>query len=62
LGEKWVSNKWIREFSQEFRRPCLLDPNVWRTVLNASPPTLWINLHVLRRTFWCEHTRCIFCI
>jgi prolyl 4-hydroxylase len=28
LGEKWVSNKWIREFSQEFRRPCLLDPNV----------------------------------
>jgi len=28
LGEKWVANKWIREFSQEFRRPCSLDPNV----------------------------------
>eukprot|EP00794_Sanderia_malayensis_P017572 gene17572-19324_t len=24
LGEKWVANKWIREFGQEFRRRCAL--------------------------------------
>lgn len=24
IGEKWVANKWIREFGQEFRRPCEL--------------------------------------
>lgn len=24
LGSKWVSNKWIRERGQEFRRPCML--------------------------------------
>lgn len=23
LGNKWVSNKWIHEFGQEFRRPCV---------------------------------------
>jgi len=22
VGTKWVSNKWIRESGQEFRRPC----------------------------------------
>jgi prolyl 4-hydroxylase len=22
LGNKWVANKWIYEFDQEFRRPC----------------------------------------
>jgi prolyl 4-hydroxylase len=22
IGEKWVANKWIREFGQEFNRPC----------------------------------------
>lgn len=25
-GSKWVSNKWIHEVGQEFRRPCGLDP------------------------------------
>lgn len=23
LGSKWVANKWIHEYEQEFRRPCL---------------------------------------
>lgn len=23
-GSKWVSNKWIHEYGQEFRRPCAL--------------------------------------
>lgn len=23
LGSKWVANKWLYEFGQEFRRPCL---------------------------------------
>ncbi|KAI6189236.1 Prolyl 4-hydroxylase alpha-related protein PH4 [Aphelenchoides besseyi] len=27
-GVKWVSNKWIHERGQEFRRPCALDPEV----------------------------------
>jgi len=22
LGSKWVANKWIHEYGQEFRRPC----------------------------------------
>lgn len=26
VGTKWVSNKWIHERGQEFRRPCELDP------------------------------------
>ncbi|XP_054711189.1 prolyl 4-hydroxylase subunit alpha-1-like isoform X2 [Uloborus diversus] len=26
-GSKWVSNKWIHEHGQEFRRPCGLSPN-----------------------------------
>ncbi|KAG0701730.1 Prolyl 4-hydroxylase subunit alpha-1 [Chionoecetes opilio] len=26
VGTKWVSNKWIHERGQEFRRPCSLDP------------------------------------
>ncbi|CAH1796521.1 unnamed protein product, partial [Owenia fusiformis] len=25
LGRKWVANKWIREYGQEFRRPCSID-------------------------------------
>jgi hypothetical protein len=25
-GNKWVSNKWIHERGQEFRRPCALKP------------------------------------
>ncbi|KAK7163557.1 hypothetical protein R3I93_007569 [Phoxinus phoxinus] len=24
MGNKWVANKWIHEFGQEFRRPCSL--------------------------------------
>ncbi|KAH7731564.1 Protein PHY-2 [Aphelenchoides avenae] len=28
LGEKWISNKWIHELGQEFRRPCGLKPSV----------------------------------
>ena len=27
LGEKWVANKWIREYDQMFRRPCGLSPD-----------------------------------
>lgn len=27
LGEKWVSNLWIHEHGQEFRRKCTLNPN-----------------------------------
>lgn len=27
VGSKWVSNKWIREIGQAFRRPCGLKPN-----------------------------------
>lgn len=27
-GVKWVSNKWIHERGQEFRRPCGLTPDV----------------------------------
>jgi prolyl 4-hydroxylase len=27
IGEKWVANKWIREYGQEFNRPCALDQN-----------------------------------
>lgn len=23
LGSKWVANKWIHEYGQEFRKPCL---------------------------------------
>uniref|UniRef100_A0A182QBT0 procollagen-proline 4-dioxygenase n=1 Tax=Anopheles farauti TaxID=69004 RepID=A0A182QBT0_9DIPT len=26
VGSKWVANKWIHEYGQEFRRPCSLDP------------------------------------
>ncbi len=26
MGDKWVSNKWIRERGNEFRRPCALKP------------------------------------
>ncbi|XP_066933812.1 prolyl 4-hydroxylase subunit alpha-2-like [Clytia hemisphaerica] len=26
-GQKWVANWWIHEVGQEFRRPCLKDPN-----------------------------------
>ena len=26
IGNKWVSNKWIHEVGQEFRRPCELAP------------------------------------
>ncbi|CAF4950511.1 unnamed protein product [Rotaria socialis] len=26
IGNKWVANKWIHEYGQEFRRRCLLDP------------------------------------
>ena len=29
LGVKWVSNKWIHEKSQEFRRPCGLKPSTY---------------------------------
>uniref|UniRef100_A0A914EE63 procollagen-proline 4-dioxygenase n=1 Tax=Acrobeloides nanus TaxID=290746 RepID=A0A914EE63_9BILA len=29
LGDKWVSNKWIHEKSQEFRRPCGLKPSTY---------------------------------
>ncbi|KAI6214880.1 Procollagen-proline 4-dioxygenase [Aphelenchoides besseyi] len=29
LGVKWVSNKWIHEAAQEFRRPCGLKPSVY---------------------------------
>lgn len=25
-GDKWVANKWIHEYGQEFRRPCSRDP------------------------------------
>ncbi|NXQ72348.1 P4HA3 hydroxylase, partial [Quiscalus mexicanus] len=25
-GDKWVANKWIHEYGQEFRRPCSADP------------------------------------
>ncbi|XP_065535020.1 prolyl 4-hydroxylase subunit alpha-3 isoform X2 [Lathamus discolor] len=25
-GDKWVANKWIHEYGQEFRRPCSTDP------------------------------------
>ena len=28
LGVKWVSNKWIHEVGQEFRRPCGLKMSV----------------------------------
>ena len=27
VGQKWVSNWWIHEYGQVFRRPCALDPN-----------------------------------
>jgi len=30
LGSKWVSNKWIHERGQEFKRPCALKPSVGR--------------------------------
>uniref|UniRef100_A0A8D0HHE2 procollagen-proline 4-dioxygenase n=1 Tax=Sphenodon punctatus TaxID=8508 RepID=A0A8D0HHE2_SPHPU len=26
-GDKWVANKWIHEYGQEFQRPCSSDPN-----------------------------------
>ncbi|XP_063807055.1 prolyl 4-hydroxylase subunit alpha-3 isoform X1 [Pseudophryne corroboree] len=26
IGNKWVANKWIHEYGQEFNRPCTLDP------------------------------------
>ncbi|CAF3905915.1 unnamed protein product, partial [Rotaria magnacalcarata] len=26
IGNKWVANKWIHEYGQEFRRRCSLDP------------------------------------
>jgi prolyl 4-hydroxylase len=26
IGNKWIANKWIHEYGQEFRRPCSLDP------------------------------------
>lgn len=25
VGTKWVANKWIHEYGQEFKRPCTLD-------------------------------------
>lgn len=28
-GIKWVSNKWIHELGQEFRRPCGLKPSTF---------------------------------
>ncbi|KAK2177130.1 hypothetical protein NP493_618g01011 [Ridgeia piscesae] len=31
IGSKWVTNKWIHEYGQQFRRPCELTRN--------SPPT-----------------------
>nr|XP_019552005.2 prolyl 4-hydroxylase subunit alpha-1-like [Aedes albopictus] len=27
LGSKWVANKWIHQYHQEFKRPCDLQPN-----------------------------------
>uniref|UniRef100_A0A182VPQ0 procollagen-proline 4-dioxygenase n=1 Tax=Anopheles minimus TaxID=112268 RepID=A0A182VPQ0_9DIPT len=27
VGSKWVANKWIHEYGQEFRRPCQVDQN-----------------------------------
>ncbi|XP_075054591.1 prolyl 4-hydroxylase subunit alpha-3 [Mixophyes fleayi] len=27
IGNKWVANKWIHEYGQEFKRPCTLNPN-----------------------------------
>lgn len=29
VGNKWVSNKWIHERGQEFRRPCGLNETAW---------------------------------
>lgn len=26
VGDKWVANKWIHEYGQEFRRPCSSSP------------------------------------
>ncbi len=34
LGEKWVANKWIREYNQMFRRPCGLS-------LDSQQPIIW---------------------
>nr|XP_014348541.1 PREDICTED: prolyl 4-hydroxylase subunit alpha-3 [Latimeria chalumnae] len=27
IGDKWVANKWIREYGQEFHRPCSANPD-----------------------------------
>ncbi|MED6293456.1 Prolyl 4-hydroxylase subunit alpha-3 [Characodon lateralis] len=28
IGDKWVANKWIHEYGQEFQRRCSLNPEV----------------------------------
>uniref|UniRef100_A0A183VC61 Fe2OG dioxygenase domain-containing protein n=1 Tax=Toxocara canis TaxID=6265 RepID=A0A183VC61_TOXCA len=37
-GIKWVSNKWIHERGQEFRRPCGLTPNAMERYVGDLTP------------------------
>lgn len=36
VGQKWVSNKWIHERGQEFRRPCSVNMDEQYRLLGAN--------------------------
>nr|CAD2186758.1 unnamed protein product [Meloidogyne enterolobii] len=57
LGDKWVSNCWIREGGQEFVRPCGLDPSIQERYvgdLGGPEPKKYPNISPYCKGVYCE--------